>query len=78
MDGVLIEKLDLTKRDGTGATRPFLNVFDIQEILTQLLFSYQVRGFVVMFGQLTYGSNIHPLSSFGHPPELKILDHAFS
>jgi len=50
-DRILIKELDAAQSDGTGASRPLLDVFDVEEIITKLLFGDLVGGFSVMLSQ---------------------------
>ena len=74
-EGVLVEELDAAQRNGAGAPRVVLDVFDIEEIVTEFLLHNLVRGFVVMFRQLADGSDRHLLGAFRHAAELQSFDH---
>jgi hypothetical protein len=55
-----------------------LDVFNVKEILTKFFLGNKIWGFVVMFGRLTDGADIHFLGAFREASELKVLDHALT
>jgi hypothetical protein len=60
---MLIEELNAAEGNGTGYPGPAGDVGAVEEILPQLLIGDQVRGLMIVFSQLTDGSDVGFLSS---------------
>jgi hypothetical protein len=58
-DRVFIEELDTANSDGASASGLPLSVFDVEEIVSELLFCNFVRGFAIMLRKLSYSTDIH-------------------
>ena len=72
LKGAFVEKLDAEDSDGRSVARVMFDVFDIEKVLTQLFFCYQVRRLVIMFGKLANGSGVRLLSIvLGEAPEFE-------
>ena len=76
LEGFLIEELDATKSNGAGSAGELLDILEIEEILTKLLFTDLVRRFLLMLGELVHGPDIHLLRGLGKPSQLQILGHS--
>ncbi len=47
-DGIFIEKFDTAQGDSAGTAAPFFNIFTIQKIISQIVFSNFVGEFVAV------------------------------
>ena len=78
LDGVFIKEFDAAKRDGTGAALPFSDIFAMQEVISQILFSNPARGFCEMIAQLPNGTDIKLLCALAVAFKLQVLYHTLS
>lgn len=77
-DGVFIKEFDTAKGDSAGTAFPFPDIFAVQEVISQILFSDPARGFVEMIAQLPNGTDIKLLCAFAVAFKLKVLYHTLS
>jgi hypothetical protein len=78
VEGMFEEKLDAAQSNRDGRARVFLDIFEIEKILSQLFLRDQVWGFVIVLRQLTHGLDVALLSTFREAPELETLDHSLT
>ena len=78
LEGILIEEFDAAQGNGAGAAAPFLDVFTVQEIFSQILFGDPAGGLVKVFAQLANSPDIKALGLIAVAFELQIFDHPLS
>ena len=78
LESVLEEKLDTAKSNGDAAAGVFLDILEIEEILSKLFLRDQIWGFVKVLRELSNGLDVAFLGTFRKAPELKSLDHLLS
>jgi hypothetical protein len=76
--GMLVKELDATQSNRAGTARSLLLVFEVEEILAQFFLGDAIRGFVVVFGQLSYSADIRLLRFRGETAQLHVLNHPLS
>ncbi len=70
---MLIEELDAAYCDGGSGPRVMLDILEKEEVVSEFFVRDEVRGLVVMLGELTDGSDVAFLSAVGVSSELKRL-----
>lgn len=78
IESKLEEELDGAKGDGDSRARPFLDIDDVEKVVSEFIFRDQVWGFVKVLGELPDSANVGLLSAFGESPELQRFDHSLT
>jgi hypothetical protein len=75
LEDVLIEETDTTIAEAHGRGGEAVDVFPVQEVVLQFLFSNAVGGFVIELGQQAYFPDIRFLSPFAFATEVESRKH---
>jgi hypothetical protein len=78
VEGMFEEELDPAQSNSGGRARVFLDILEIEKILSQLFLSNLIWGFVKVLRQLTHSLDVALLSTFREAPELETLDHSLT
>jgi hypothetical protein len=76
--GMFEEELDTAQSNSGGRARVFLDILEVEKILSQLFLRDQVWGFVIVLRQQTHGLDVALLSTFREAPQLETLDHSLT
>ena len=74
----LVEELDAAQGDGDGAALELALVLEVEEVAAEFFFIDQVRGSVVVLGQLADAGHVDFQGSFGVASKFKVIDHALT
>jgi hypothetical protein len=75
LEGVFVEELDPTERDGGGGAGHLLLVSEVEEVLAQVLLAQPIGAGVEVGGKVANRGDVALLGSGGEPPQLHVLDH---